>query len=159
MFFIVFNPQLLTKSDPKPSQTSRENSPNRPHLTCAKLCLHFLSRLHHIGGLRCRWPETIGYLLNGGWIHWEWNKPKWEHQRYNDIMRYDIIYHQPSFAIQPQRSGVPFWYSSRLHPWCTSPRPRDWNPTSLLLGTSQFPYFTSKLSSFLHNFSSIDSGN
>lgn len=24
MFFIVFNPQLLTKSDPKPSQTSRK---------------------------------------------------------------------------------------------------------------------------------------
>ena len=47
-----------------------------------------------------------------------WNKPKWEHQRYNDIMRYDIIYHQPSFAIQPQRSGVPLHKSQtqRLKP-------------------------------------------
>ena len=36
---------------------------------------------------------------------------------------------QPSLAGQ-QHFQVPGYYSllSGLHPWCTSPRPRDWNP-------------------------------
>ena len=178
---VVFNPQFqLWPIWP----SLRKNAPNRAaHLTCAQLCLHFLSRLHHVGGLRSRWPEAIWKPLATHWKHQRScdNKPlrrnhpppflevaktipTWLAYLFIYIYMYmyvyiyycfnHIIYMMISWDIQPIIS--PALQSNRNVPgFCYSPL-HPWC-TSLLLRTSQFPCLPSR--SFLQMFHWFDSGN